>query len=311
MKTKPMVSVSLITYNQVKYIRRAIESILAQKVNFEYEIIVGDDFSSDGTREVILEYKKLYPDIIKPILHSQRNCGIPGKINFVSTIYASTGKYIALLDGDDFWDDPYKLQKQLDFLEQNFNYVLSFHDSVIVDENEQVLLNSKLGKKRSKDLTSEEVISGALIPANTVVFRNGFIKHFPEEFFNVLNGDTFTFALLAQFGEAHFHEDINPSKYRRHVNGVWSSEDWYKKQHNVLNTYNQLSKVIDSKYKYLTLRKIYFYSITLLHTEPRLYKRISKYWSISKNVYWRSFTFKFFVKTHLLLVKQLIKNKRI
>ena len=109
----PLLSVCLITYNHNKYIREAIESILMQKVNFTWELIIADDFSTDGTREIVLEYKEKYPDFIKLILQ-EKNVGATR--NWIDLIIAPKSKYIAYFEGDDYWTNPYKLQKQRDFI---------------------------------------------------------------------------------------------------------------------------------------------------------------------------------------------------
>ncbi|MEM6399437.1 MAG: glycosyltransferase family 2 protein, partial [Cyanobacteria bacterium P01_D01_bin.116] len=114
----PMVSVSLVTFNHEKFIAQAIESVLLQEVDFSYEIIIGEDFSSDKTREIVIEYQKQYPDIIRLIL-PEENLGYYGQKIFVQTLQACRGKYIALLDGDDYWTTPNKLQQQVDFLDNH------------------------------------------------------------------------------------------------------------------------------------------------------------------------------------------------
>lgn len=131
------VSVHIITYNQIKFISQAIESVLKQQVNFKYEIIIGDDFSTDGTREILQDYQSKYPDIIKLLLHPH-NLGpkkVAGKNNFLSVLNACTGKYIALLDGDDYWTDKEKLQKQFDFLEKNNEYSICWTKYEVLTDN--------------------------------------------------------------------------------------------------------------------------------------------------------------------------------
>lgn len=122
MENRILVSVSLITYNQEQFIEEAIIGILKQKVNFKFELIIGDDHSTDNTKQILYKYKKENPDIVKLILHANRGNGTPGKINFLSTFHCAKGKYIALCDGDDYWTDNQKLQKQVDFLEANPKY---------------------------------------------------------------------------------------------------------------------------------------------------------------------------------------------
>jgi len=121
----PLVSVHMITYNQALYVAQAIESIVAQKTNFFFELVIGEDCSTDNTRDVVLEYKKLYPDIIQ-LITSDNNVGVVNNTRRVTA--ACKGKYIAYCEGDDFWHNPNKLQKQVDFLESNSDYGLVHSD---------------------------------------------------------------------------------------------------------------------------------------------------------------------------------------
>lgn len=118
---EPFVSVLVTTYNHEKYITQAIESILAQKCNFDFEIVIGEDFSKDDTRKICLELQRKYPQNIKLILNSE-NKGLLR--NFCDTMLQCNGKYIAECSGDDFWNDANKLQKQIDILEANPDVVL-------------------------------------------------------------------------------------------------------------------------------------------------------------------------------------------
>ena len=117
---KIMVSICCITYNQEQYIAQTIESFLMQKVDFKYEILINDDASTDRTADIIREYEKKYPDIIKPIYQSinQYSRGITNPSGAFNYPRAS-GKYIAMCEGDDYWTDIYKLKKQVDFLENH------------------------------------------------------------------------------------------------------------------------------------------------------------------------------------------------
>lgn len=116
-----IVSVKTITYNHEPYIRQCLEGILNQITNFKFELILGDDCSTDGTREICQEYADKYPDIIN-FITSDSNVG--AIINSKRTLDACRGKYIAFCEGDDYWTDPYKLQKQVDYLEANSDYGL-------------------------------------------------------------------------------------------------------------------------------------------------------------------------------------------
>ena len=116
----PLVTVLVLTYQHVSYISKCLDGILMQETNFDFEILVGEDESSDGTRDICIEYAKKYPDKIRLFLHSRENNieiydKLTAKFNSSYCHYSAKGKYLALCEGDDFWIDPLKLQKQVDF----------------------------------------------------------------------------------------------------------------------------------------------------------------------------------------------------
>ena len=118
---KPLVSVFMITYNHELYIAQALDSILMQQVNFKYEIVIGEDCSTDNTRAILINYAKKYPNIFHLLLHKHNL----GAVNNQNEVFKNCkGKYIAMLEGDDYWTDPYKLQKQVDFMDANNGYGL-------------------------------------------------------------------------------------------------------------------------------------------------------------------------------------------
>ena len=132
----PLVSVRLMAYNHGTFLRQAIESVLMQRTNFPFELVIGDDFSSDNTSEVLNNYKTderiniLKREKGDSYWHKRQKFG--RMFNFVDIVNNCKGKYIALLDGDDYWTDPLKLQKQVDILEANSDYSLCFHDVIIL-----------------------------------------------------------------------------------------------------------------------------------------------------------------------------------
>jgi len=128
---QPLVSVRVITYNHVRYIARCIEGLLMQKTDFPFEIIIGEDCSTDGTREIVQEYQTLFPDLIH-LITSEQNVGAFN--NSIRVSEACRGKYHAFCEGDDFWIDPLKLQRQADFLESHPDYSMCFHDVVVLEE---------------------------------------------------------------------------------------------------------------------------------------------------------------------------------
>lgn len=136
LKEVPLVSVWMVTYNHVEFIRKSLDSIISQKTNFSYEIVIGDDCSTDGTQSIIKEFEEKYPGIFKPVYH-QKNVGAYN--NAYQYCYPLLkGKYIACLEGDDYWDDENKLQKQVDFLENNQDYTICWTKYKILKEDQTI-----------------------------------------------------------------------------------------------------------------------------------------------------------------------------
>lgn len=142
MNNQVLVSVCCITYNQEKFIKEAIEGFLTQKTNFEFEILIHDDASTDSTTEIVRDYAQKYPKLIKPIYQSEnQGSKKEGSIYARFVFPNSKGKYISICEGDDYWIDPYKLQKQVDFLEANFDYGM-----ICTDYNKLLMKNGKIKK---------------------------------------------------------------------------------------------------------------------------------------------------------------------
>lgn len=175
----PLVSISCITYNQESYIRQCLDSFLNQQTNFSFEVLIHDDASTDGTADIIREYEKKYSHIIKPIYQAENQYskgirGIAARFNFSRAL----GKYIAMCEGDDYWTDPYKLQKQVDFMEANPDYGL-VHTGykiyrVALERFESVTVNIHTGN------ILKELIQYNEIGTLTVLLRSDIIKLFLE-----------------------------------------------------------------------------------------------------------------------------------
>ncbi len=275
----PIISVCLQTYNHEKYIKDCLDGILSQRTNYKFEIIIGEDNSKDKTREICKKYALQFPDKIKLLLHHPENKisienRITGRFNFMYKIYISKGKYIALVDGDDVWRDPRKLQKQVDFLEKHQEYSFSFHNTSIIDELGNILNDNLLNYKKS-NFNAYEVISGLLIPTSSVVFRNC-IKEFPNNFTQILNGDSLLFAQLVSFGNAYYHHDIINNLYRHHYGGLWSKQVIWKKKISSLKTFMTIKDNSEKKYYTVLNWKIASIYWELIKTIPG-YHRKGKY----------------------------------
>jgi glycosyltransferase involved in cell wall biosynthesis len=216
-----IVSVIVHTYNHEKFIAQTLESIVNQEVNFEYEVIVGDDASKDRTPEIITQYQKKYPEIIKPMLHPV-NMGGFGKNNTLATLEVCQGKYIAAMDGDDYWTNPQKLQKQVDFLEQNPDFVSCFHNALIHFEDgshpdEFVNNENQRAITTIEDLVGEDEVW--YMATSAVMFRNGILKDYPKWFHESKSGDIPRYILLGKHGKFFYINEVM-SVYRKNGGGM-------------------------------------------------------------------------------------------
>ena len=212
------VSVVVITYNHEKYIRQALDSILIQNVDFAFEIIIGDDCSTDQTAEIIKEYQQRYPHIIKPYFRSEN---IGATKNWYYSFLKCAGKYIAILDGDDFWTDKEKLKKQTDFLDNNKTYIACTHRYSVVDENNNITQKSYNGEGRpeSGDYTINDFLKYIYFGhPGTLVFKNIFLE--PQYNYSIIAeahrfvGDITLCLILTCLGRIYVSDD-NMSSYRR------------------------------------------------------------------------------------------------
>jgi glycosyltransferase involved in cell wall biosynthesis len=213
-------SVMIIAYNHEAFIAKALDSVLAQKTDFDFDIVIGDDCSTDSTREILVCYKSKHPSKIKLLL-PEKNLGMMK--NFLATLGGCQGEYIALLEGDDYWTSPDKLQRQVDLLDSNKEYAGSFHDvEVCYDEkqNENHLFYAK--NKLNKIIFDQlDFAGGNFVQTCSVVYRSNCLKGWPETFMEMPMGDWPLFALIAQNGSFVFIDEVM-SAYRVHSGGVWS-----------------------------------------------------------------------------------------
>ena len=211
-----MVSVLVITYQHKKYIRKALDSVLMQKVGFNIEIIVSDDCSTDGTQEILKEYKKKYGNRLKMLLRS-KNVG--GTINGYYAMIKAAGKYIVILDGDDFWTDEYMIQKQVEYLENHHKYMGVFHRCHFVDEYGNRIHVNYEAMYNSKDDYAILDFQKGILPGHTASFmyRNIFREERKKYSFyyriHNLVGDQTLYCILLLKGNFGWIED-DMSAYR-------------------------------------------------------------------------------------------------
>ncbi len=195
---KPLVSVIVVTYQHANYIQQCLDGILMQKTDFSFEILLGEDASTDGTRDICIEYAKKYLDKIRLFLHSRENVfysnGQPtGRFNMLYNLSKAKGRYVAFCEGDDYWIDPFKLQKQVDYLEANPDYgmVHTDFDQLIVNNNKVTQniiksLNTAVEWQEGEDFVKWYIGGYARIITCTVCFRRSVLTKNMDfvEFYN-------------------------------------------------------------------------------------------------------------------------------
>ncbi len=217
----PLVSVCTITYNHENFIRRAIEGVVSQQCDFKFEMVIGEDGSKDRTKEIIEEYAAKYPDIIVP-LYAEKNMG--AKANAVNALMHCRGKYIAFLEGDDYWTDPNKLQMQFNFLEANPDFTICFTRVEVKDEDGQDATDPYPVLTKD-EFSIEDIVSAekVFIPTPTLFFRNILPKPLPEFYVKAMSGDIAMHLLLSDKGKIK----CLPGKtgvYREHPGGITKTE---------------------------------------------------------------------------------------
>lgn len=216
MSTNIKISIIVITYNQEKYIRAALDSIFSQKTEHKVEIIIADDASSDETPSVIREFAEKYPK--KVILITRKN-NLGSWNNFIDAIRRASGDYIAICEGDDFWTDHEKLQKQVSFLERNKNYSICFHPVRVFYEGGEK--DDAIFPERTSGFNLESLLVSNFIQTNSVMYRR---QDYDRLANNIMPGDWYLHLYHAQFGKIGFINRVM-SAYRRHHGGIWWKEE--------------------------------------------------------------------------------------
>jgi glycosyltransferase involved in cell wall biosynthesis len=216
---RPKVSVLTTTYNHERYIEQAVRSVATQQTNFPFEMIVGEDCSTDQTRAILLRLQQEFPGILRLRLRDP-NWG--RRRNFIDLFHACQGDYIAILEGDDFWTSPHKSQRQADFLDSHPDYAIVFHPvhQLREDTGETQLFTPPVVKER---YTLADLVQGNFIGTCSVMFRNRLFTDFPVWFQIVSAGDYPLHILNAEHGDIGYLPEPMAT-YRLHAGGVWSSQ---------------------------------------------------------------------------------------
>lgn len=230
-----LVSVCMITYNHESYIAQAIEGVVSQQVNFSLELLISDDCSTDRTKAICVAYQQKYPAIIK-LIDREQNVGM--NMNFIDTLKRCKGKYIALCEGDDYWIANDKLQKQIDFLENNQNFSICFHRVRLVYDVNIRKAFPDLNVKTPSESTIYDLAKGNFIHTPSCVFRNqNFI--FPSWIYTAFPPDWVVHLLNARYGKICFIKE-ELSAYRIHTGGILSTKSYSKYGLVILETLKNL-----------------------------------------------------------------------
>jgi glycosyltransferase involved in cell wall biosynthesis len=301
MNSNPLISISCITYNHAPFIRACLDSFLLQQTNFAFEVIIHDDASTDETKEIIEEYTAKYPDVFFPLFqtknqYSQGVRGMMARFNFPRC----RGKYIALCEGDDYWTDPFKLQKQVDFLEANSYFALCFHKANELNEFNPERVNIFPNIKEDHIYSIQDYILNNWTATCSMVFNKKYYRN--ENWFNTLPFGDLGLALILMKNsnnKAMVLKEIMGT-YRIHSGGVHGNLQ--ENPRKLIEAYKQhlvFAKIIKEK---LLFESIYskYYLKKKIQTYTQLYQLYEKEGLYFKGLINKMFLFFLRVKYRLL-----------
>ena len=277
---KPLVSICCITYNQEKYIANTLESFLMQRTYFPFEILIHDDASTDRTADIIREYQKMYPTIIKPILQTENKMSQGIEIDYVYNFKRALGKYVAYCEGDDYWTDPDKLQKQVDFMEEHAYVSAYIHADKTINESGEKVIGERRAFPEDHFLEVEEAIYlDGKFAQNSMLFRNEHIQknRIPDWYFDAPVSDYPLLLFFALHGKIYYKNEVM-SAYRRAALNSWTrtvyldSEKRKKHYEELRRTLQEFDRDTEYQYTKAVEKQILHDEFILLLTNKRLRK---------------------------------------
>lgn len=244
MNESPTVSVALVAYNHERFVAQAIESVLMQQTNFDVEIVVGEDCSTDRTRELVIALQKRYPDKIRLLLHAE-NQG--ASRNVVATFEACRGKYVATLDGDDYWTSRNKLQRQVDAMEANPDWVVCSHKVLKTYEGGSHVIPVVDPKRES---TLADILKKNFASSCANLFRRSVFDGFPEDYHQEVAGDWFLLMLFARHGLVGFLPEVMAA-YRIHSAGLYGGRTDSMRTQLQIQTLEAMLPFLDAEHKWV------------------------------------------------------------
>jgi glycosyltransferase involved in cell wall biosynthesis len=246
----PVISICLLTYNHQSYIQQALDSVAAQATQVPIEIVIGDDSSDDGTTQMVLQFQRNHPETVHVLLAKQ-NLGCHtgnGRLNLLRTLGACRGQYVALLEGDDYWIDSSKLQKQLNFLERHEDFVLCFHNARLLSTRSGHHFDRLMHEGLETDVfQTRDLLRQWFIPSASIFFRRYEGFEFPEWFLHVQSGDIALLLLISLRGSFKYLDEAM-SVYRLHDKGLSTTHFGHRKAIGMAFLYQNFN--IETRYEF-------------------------------------------------------------
>ncbi len=244
--SEPLVSICCITYNHVAFIQQALSGFLMQQASFEYEIIIHDDCSTDGTTEILRVYEAEYPERMR-VMYEEENQYSKGRKVFPLTLALARGKYIALCEGDDYWTDPHKLQKQVEYLEAHPECSMCFHNVWVKHDGIDGVDRFYNPPDQKADLSLRDILACDSPATCSMLFRRDALPGLPDWYSGVAMGDWPLRVLLARNGLLGYMSSVM-AVYRKHAGGAFTSRSTLQWLPGVVRTCSLLDTALGGAY---------------------------------------------------------------
>jgi glycosyltransferase involved in cell wall biosynthesis len=300
---RPKVSVAMITYQHKKFVTQAVESVLMQRTNFPYELVIGEDCSTDGTQDIVLELQRKHPDRIKALLPT-KNLGMMA--NSFQTLLACDGDYVARLEGDDYWTDPCKLQRQVDLLESKPQLSACFTRTQVIGEEEMEVRSFIPGENAGKEVyTIEDMLAKNCIATASIMYRNAFREIDLDSLLESGLDDWPVHILFSHRGPIGYISEVMAA-YRLHGGGIWTAVDEVVKLEAIIQMYKVVLRLLPPQFAPQIIRKIVkthqLAALELLRKGDKRSSRLCTLKSIRSIPLTRLFDFRWYLKRSAVLL---------
>jgi glycosyltransferase involved in cell wall biosynthesis len=246
------VTVLMTTYNHERYIAQAVESVLMQQTQFPFRLVILEDCSTDRTREILLDFQSRYPERIQLLLAETNQCS---NRPFAKAFESAEGRYLAFLDGDDYWTSPHKLQKQVDFLDAHPECSFCFHNASRIHEDGSMPPSNRNSDDQSPFSSIEDLWDACFIAAPSPMYRKGLFDRLPNWYYDAISGDWSLYLIHAEYGKIGYINEVL-AVYRVHSKGLWSGLSELQQQEQVISFYKQMDANFQYRYHSLIQTKI-------------------------------------------------------